>query len=76
MKPAFRVAIGPFPSLKRWTLSLTASASNGSPSVNVTSVRRFIVSTVLSSLYSQSVASIGSNDPSGIRRTSVSYGAW
>ena len=49
-----------------------ASALNGSPSVNFTSVRSLSVITVLSSFSDHSVASHGSGSPVGLRCTSVS----
>src|SRR6266568_404846 len=57
-------------------LVLTSGALNGVPSVNVTPVRSFIVSTVLSALYDQLVASHGTTFASGVSCNSESYTAW
>ena len=74
--PASVAACGAVPSRKRSRLPTTASASRGVPSVNSTSSRSVTVSTVLSSLYSQSVASQGSISPSPFFCSSVSNTAW
>src|SRR5260370_13561098 len=68
--------LGEVPSRKRRMFCAATGASNGVPSVNFTSVRSFIVSTVLLALYDQLVASHGTAFASGVACSSDSYTAW
>ena len=56
---------GEVPSLNARMLAAASSAVSVEPSVNVTSSRRVMVRTVLSSFHSHSVARFGSISPSG-----------
>ena len=68
--------LGDVPSRNRMMFCAAAEALNGVPSVNLTSVRSFIVSTVLSALYDQLVASHGTTFAAGVSWSSESYAAW
>ena len=66
---------GEAPSRNRVRFCAATLASNFVPSVNVTSLRSVIVSTVLSALYAHSVARFGTILPVGSAFSSVSYTA-
>lgn len=73
---ASRLLFGEAPSRNRLRFSAAAVASKAVPSVNFTSVRSFMVSDVLASLYFHSVASHGTSVPSGLARNRPSKTAW